>query len=182
MKHLKRLDLSNNGLKKFPAKLCDLDLSILNLTNNELDENDFPLEAEKYQNMIELVLDKNSFKHLPKVIGKLKNLERLSLQHNSLVDLKYIHQLKKLKFLILDSNNLTQLEEKMIRLQNLEILHLRHNFIVDLDVNIMKSNMNMLKQLDLSFNKLTTVAIERFVMIRATVAMTMMTMAIKMLC
>jgi Leucine-rich repeat (LRR) protein len=161
---LKRLDLSNNGLKKFPAKLCDLDLSILNLTNNELDENDFPLEAEKYQNMIELVLDKNSFKHLPKVIGKLKNLERLSLQHNSLVDLKYVHQLKKLKFLILDSNNLTQLEEKMSRLQNLEILHLRHNFIVDLDVNIMKSNMNMLKQLDLSFNKLTTVAIEIFML------------------
>lgn len=164
LKHLKFLDLSHNELKKFPAKLCDLDLATLNLTSNQLDENDFPPEAEKYQNLIELTLDKNNFKHFPKVIGKLKNLERLSAQNNSLVDLKYVHRLRKLKYLILDSNNLTGLEEEMARLQNLEILHLRHNFIVDLDANIMKTNMNQLKQLDLSFNKLTTVAIEVFML------------------
>lgn len=68
LKSLKRLDLSNNKLRKFPLKLCDLDLSILNLTNNQLDDLELPNEKGKFQNLIELTLDSNKFKNMPKSI------------------------------------------------------------------------------------------------------------------
>ena len=161
---MKRLDLSNNGLRQFPTKLCDLDLSILNLTNNQLSEQDFPLEAEKFQNLLELSLDSNNFKQIPKCISKLKRLERLSVRHNSMADLKFVHHLRNLKFLILEFNSIGNIEDNFSRLKKLEILHLGHNSLSKLDTNLLKSNMNYLKILDLSFNRLNTIAIEIFML------------------
>ncbi len=161
---MKRLDLSGNGLRKFPIQLCDLDLTTLNLTNNQLEDSDFPAEIEKLQNLIELKLDSNNFKHIPKPMSRLKKLERLSMRDNSIVDLKHVQNFKQLKFLILDSNSITQIEENVAKLKSLEILHLKHNSIVSVDTGLLKANMAFLKQLDLSYNKLSSVALEVFML------------------
>jgi hypothetical protein len=96
VKTLKRLDLSNNYLKKYPIQLCDLPvLESLNLSSNNIDETVLPDEVAKYENLIELILDSNKFKKLPKCIAKLKKLTRLSIRSNNLSDMKYLHHLKK---------------------------------------------------------------------------------------
>ena len=60
VKTLKRLDLSNNNLKKYPVQLCDLNLlESLNLSSNNIDETMLPDELAKYENLIELVLGIN---------------------------------------------------------------------------------------------------------------------------
>ena len=165
VKTLKRLDLSNNFLRKYPPQLCDLNLlEILNLTGNNIDETVLPDEVAKYDNLIELVLDSNKFKKLPKCIAKLKKLTRLSICNNMITDIKNVYYLKKLKYLVLDNNNLTELDEKLKNLEKLEILHLNHNLITNLDSNLLKQSLNFLKQLDLSSNKLNTIAIEVFTM------------------
>jgi len=161
---VKYLDLSSNGLQKLPLQLCDLDLRLLNLTNNQLNDFEISNEAEKFQNLIELKLDSNNLKHIPKTMSKLKKLERLSISNNSIVDLKHVKNLKNLKFLILDSNLLTQIEDNVAKLKYLEILHAKHNSIISLDTSLVKSNMVFLKQLDLSFNKLASISIEVFML------------------
>ena len=161
VKSLKRLDLSFNYLNQFPRRLCDLDqLEILNLTGNSLNENEFPLETEQLHRLIELTLDNNNLKSIPKCISKLKNLQRLSIRKNLMNHLNLIHHLKNLKFLILDSNLLTHIEENIRMLEKLEVLHLSNNLIKQLDT----SGMHYLTQLDISFNKLNTVAIDVFLL------------------
>ena len=101
-----------------------------------------------YDNLVELILDSNKFKRLPKCIGKLKKLTRLSICNNMINDIKNVYHLKKLKFLILDNNNLSELDEKLKNLEKLEVLHLNHNSITQLYSNLLKHSLNNLKQLD----------------------------------
>jgi len=70
-------------------------LETLNLSSNNIDENVLPDEVAKYENLIELILDSNKFKKLPKCVAKLKKLTRLSIRSNNLSDMKYLHHLKK---------------------------------------------------------------------------------------
>lgn len=148
VKTLKRLDLSNNNLKKYPSQLCDLNLlESLNLSCNKIDETMLPDELVKYENLVELVLDSNKFKSLPKCVAKLKKLTRLSMRNNSMSDLKNVYHLKKLRYLILDNNLVTELNEKLKNLEKLEILHLNNNSITSIESNLLKHSLNFLKQL-----------------------------------
>ena len=148
IKTLKRLDLSNNYLKKYPSQLCDLNLlESLNLSSNFIDETVIPDELVKYENLVELILDSNKFKRLPKCVTKLKKLTRLSMRNNSMCDLKNVYYLKKLRFLVLDNNLLTELDEKLKNLEKLEILHLNNNSITSIESNLLSHSLNYLKQL-----------------------------------
>ena len=165
VKTLKRLDLSFNNLSTYPRQLCDLILlELLNLTGNNLSDHEFPPEIEKYQNLIELILDTNILKRIPKCITKLGNLRRLSIRNNKLAELKNLTNLKKLKFLIVDNNSLTQLDESVRPLDQLEVLVLRKNSINHFDINLFKLSFNCLKQIDLSFNKISSISSELFML------------------
>ena len=165
VKTLKHLDLSYNNLQTYPRQLCDLVfLETLNLTGNNLTENDFPNDLEKYQNLIELIIDLNSCKRISKNICKCKRLNRLSMRHNNLTDIKHVENLKKLRFLIIDYNNLTSLDEHLKQLDKLEILQVNNNALNNIDPNLFKSSFTLLKQLNLSFNKLNTIAVDAFML------------------
>lgn len=162
---LKRLDLSYNNLKAYPRQLCDLHLlECLNLTGNYLTETDFPVEMDRYQGLIELVLDSNCLKHVPKPIVKCRRLSRLSMKNNSLVDLKNIEQFRKLKILILDGNSLTQLDETIKTLEKLEYLFASENNLQSIQFNVFKTHLSALRHLDLSSNKLQVVTYDLFMM------------------
>lgn len=157
-KTLKRLDLSHNRLQNYPRLLCDLGLlESLNLTGNDLQENDFPPEIDKYQNLFELILDSNNLKRIPKTVCKCKKITRLSMRNNNIIDLKNIENFKRLNCLILDHNNLTQLDENIKSLEKLEILHINNNQIANLEPNLFKLSLINLKQLDLSYNKIQSI-------------------------
>ncbi|CAF0772659.1 unnamed protein product [Brachionus calyciflorus] len=161
VKTLKRLDLSFNNLDNYPRQLCDLSLlESLNLTGNKLNENDLPSELDRYHNLIELILDKNNFKRIPKILSKFKKLQRLSLKNNELIELKNVEYFKKLKYLIVDYNNLASVDDSVRVLDKLEILYMSHNSIQQIDSSLFKSSLHNLKQLDLSFNKLERITTE----------------------
>jgi hypothetical protein len=190
-KSIKRLDLSFNQMKKYPKQLCQLNqLESLNLSFNDLNENDFPSEIEQYTQLIELTLDNNGLKRIPRLIAlKCSRLmQRLSIRNNQLIDLKYLENFKNLRILLLDHNSLSKIEDfNLKQLNKLQVLDLKHNQLVHIKSNIFKmnksnsnvsassssslplglnSNMNFmlmnLKNLDLSYNKLIKVPSELF--------------------
>ena len=159
---LRRLDLSFNNLNNYPLKLCNLILiESLNLRGNKL--NDLPNDFEKYQNLNELIIDLNEFKKIPKSIFKCKKLTRLNISNNLLNDLKYIENLKKLKYLIIEKNLIINIDNNLKELDKLEIIDLNNNLITNLSNNLFLS-LNSLKQLNLSFNKLTNILPEIFML------------------
>jgi Leucine-rich repeat (LRR) protein len=164
---IKRLDLSNNLLQKFPKKLCNLiSMESLNLSGNSLNENDFPTEIEQYQNLIDLNLSDNDLKKIPKSLAMKcnKHMLRLCLSNNQLNDSKLIDHFRMLRILLLNNNNLNNIEELNVKqLQKLEVLDMKHNAITSVPVSLFKDNgMNNIRQLDLSFNKISHICFEIF--------------------
>lgn len=127
---------------------------------NELSDNDLPNELERYQNLIELILDKNKFKRIPKTILKLRKLLRLSLNNNKLIDLKNIENFEHLKYLTVDDNCLISIDDSLCQIEKLEVLYLSNNSIQTINSSLFKSNLYNLKLLDLSFNKLENITTE----------------------
>jgi Leucine-rich repeat (LRR) protein len=164
LKHsLKRLDLSHNNLRTYPTQLCTLYLlESLNLSCNHLSELDFPPECDRLQSLVELTIDSNALKHIPKPLARCKKLARLSLRNNALVDLRHLDTLKRLRILALDGNVLTHLDDSIRNLDKLEYFHASNNEIHTIQFNLFKTSLNSLRQLDLSFNKLTFISTELF--------------------
>ena len=119
-----------------------------------------PNEIERYQNLIELILDQNKFKRIPKTILKLRKLLRLSLNNNELMDLKNIEYFKHLKYLTVDHNRLNSIDDSFCLIEKLEVLYLSNNSIQTIKPSLFKSNLYNLKLLDLSFNKLENITTE----------------------
>jgi Leucine-rich repeat (LRR) protein len=158
---IKRLDMSYNDLNYYPKPLCELlGLETLNLSNNKLQDQDLPLDFDKYQNLIEIILDSNQFKTIPKSLIKFKKLLRLSIRDNLINEFKNIENLRKLRYLVADNNSITRLDDTFINIDKLELLHLKFNSINSIQTSILKSNFNHLKQLDLSYNKLQSIPCE----------------------
>lgn len=91
-------------------------------------------------------------------------MTRLSIGENSLVDLKNLESLKRLKTLVLDSNSLTQLDDSIRNLEKLEYFYASNNSIQTIQFNVFKSSLNSLRQLDLSSNKLQIISTELFML------------------
>ncbi|TAE75510.1 MAG: hypothetical protein EAZ85_02230 [Bacteroidetes bacterium] len=74
---------------------------------------------------------------IPKMIGKLKNLEFLCLSDNQIQSIpKEIGELKKLKTLYLDSNEIQNIPKEIGKLQNLTLLVLKYNNIKEIPQEI----------------------------------------------
>ena len=161
IKTIKRLDMSYNELSSYPKPLCELlALETLNLAHNKLKDSELPVDFEKYQNLIEIILDSNLFKSVPKSLVKFKNLIRLSIRNNMISDFKNMENLRKLRYLVADNNEITRIDETIANIDKLELLHLKYNSIGYIHPSLLKNNFNQLKQLDLSYNKLQQIPSE----------------------
>ena len=122
---LKRLDLSNLHLVKLDDDfICHLSqLERLDIGYNELTEDSFPSSFKHLENLVELAAHHNRLSSLPKVVRKLRTLQRLKLRANSLGDVEGLERLKKLQVLVLDENKLQTIsKEFLMSMKRIEIL------------------------------------------------------------
>lgn len=113
--------------KSEPLTGLSKNTSIINLSNKEL----FTISAEigEYINATELILDNNSLTGaLPAEIGKMSNMEILSVKNNKLTAIPAeIGQLKNLKRLDFSNNNISTYPEELFLLQQKIFIDLAGN-------------------------------------------------------
>jgi hypothetical protein len=110
-----------------------------------------------FQTELEIVYCR--FNKLPLEIGLLKNLKRLILDDNNLVDIpREICQLSNLKYLSIAYNKIKTFPIEICQLSNLKYLYLHDNQLTVIPPEI--SNLNNLTYLTLNNNKLKTLPIQ----------------------
>jgi insulin-like growth factor-binding protein complex acid labile subunit len=146
------LDLSANKIKTLKNEVFH---GLINVTKLDLHLNDIN------QVEIKTFIDLNSLKYLnldSNQISTLKNvqfysnLEVISLRFNLLTNLNEINS-SSLKYLNVSNNRLQEIDFKKTFLPNLEYLDLSQNRLISIK-NESFLNMNQLKHLNLSYNKL----------------------------
>ncbi len=151
LKYLKRLELRNNRIAKFPNSIVSLySLKYLDISHNiiiQLPESIGSLESLEY-----LCLRYNNLTDLPNSIGSLKFLKTLDLRHNKLTNLpKSISKLTLLEDLNLHGNQLNTFPTSLEGLSSLKKLKLGLNNLKSLPYWI--KNLQSLKKLGLGENK-----------------------------
>lgn len=152
------LDLSNQGLKRFPNELFIFpNLISLNLAENEIEF--IPDSIDRLQTLEELRLGwfwgGNQISELPPSIGNLKNLKKLSLSNNKLKLIpNEIGKLNNLRELFIDFNELVVLPDQIGNLRKLERLGLAGNKLARLPSSL--KNLKALKSLNLSQNNFSS--------------------------
>ncbi|XP_037550689.1 leucine-rich repeat protein 1 [Nematolebias whitei] len=126
LKALRRLDLSNNHIKKLPATIGDLScLSELVLHNNHLEAFSEALCLSTLQRTLQVLdLSQNRLQSLPVQFCQLRELVHLKLDNNKLVCLPFhVGRLTKLRFLFAAHNQLTVLpcDFRKLSLENLDL-------------------------------------------------------------
>lgn len=123
---LRRLDLSNNHIKKLPATIGDLScLSELVLHNNHLEAFSEALCLSTLQRTLQVLdLSQNRLQSLPVQFCQLRELVNLKLDDNKLVCLPFhVGRLTKLRSLFAAHNQLTVLpcDFRKLSLENLDL-------------------------------------------------------------
>ncbi|KAM4540854.1 leucine-rich repeat protein 1 [Fundulus diaphanus] len=126
LKALRRLDLSNNHIKKLPATIGDLScLSELVLHNNHLETFSEALCLSTLQRTLQVLdLSQNRLRSLPPKFCQLRELTNLKLDDNKLAGLPFrIGRLSKLRFLSAAHNQLAVLPADFFKLslENLDL-------------------------------------------------------------
>ncbi|MBN3314737.1 LLR1 protein, partial [Atractosteus spatula] len=126
LKKLRKLDLSNNHIKKLPATIGDLSsLAELILHNNHLESFSVDLCLSTLQKSLQyLDLSQNRLHGLPAQFCQLRELVHLKLDDNQLVRLPFrIGRLSKLRFLSAARNQLPYLPSgfRKLSLENLDL-------------------------------------------------------------
>lgn len=116
---------------------------------------EIPKSIGKLTNLQVLTLTRNNLKALPKSIGRLKNLKELDLSHNKLIGLPHsLGKLKSLEVLKLANNQLSRLPQGFGKLTNLKQLYLGKNEIKSFSSDV--AGLKNLHMLNLAINNLTT--------------------------
>lgn len=123
---LRKLDLSNNHIKKLPATIGDLScLSELVLHNNHLESFSVALCLSTLQRTLQILdLSQNQLQALPAQFCQLRELVNLKLDDNELISLPFhIGRLSKLRFLSAAHNQLAVLpgDFRRLSLENLDL-------------------------------------------------------------
>lgn len=126
LKALRKLDLSNNHIKKLPTTIGDLScLSELILHNNHLEAFSEALCLSTLQNTLQVLdISQNKLRCLPPRFCQLRQLINLKLDDNALVCLPFhIGRLSKLQLLSASHNQLTMLpaDFRKLSLENLDL-------------------------------------------------------------
>ncbi|XP_004082308.1 leucine-rich repeat protein 1 [Oryzias latipes] len=126
LKVLRKLDLSNNHIKKLPATIGDLSrLSELSLHNNHLEAFSEALCLSTLQQTLQVLdISQNRLRCLPAQFCQLRELVNLKLDDNQLARLPFhIGRLSKLRFLSAANNQLSGLpgDFRKLSLENLDL-------------------------------------------------------------
>lgn len=173
---LERLDISGNGLKRFPmGARHNPRLRELNLQNNKLT---LKQKLKKHPFIETLALQHNEIRHVPKSIRSFSNLRKLSFNYNrisrvhphiryldKLQDLSFYHNelsaipsgvygVKSLRAIDLFYNKIDTVESRIRDWKNLTVLYLSHNEIRSLPASI--GELPLLEGLYLWENRLET--------------------------
>ena len=121
---------------------------------NELGLTELPKEIGELKNLQRLSLANNQLSEYPKEIGELKNLQWLSLGNNQLSGLlKEIGELKNLEGLSLANNQLSEYPKEIGELKNLQWLYLDNNQLSEYPKEI--GELKNLQELYLGNNQLS---------------------------
>ncbi|KAF6721851.1 Leucine-rich repeat protein 1 [Oryzias melastigma] len=126
LKALRKLDLSNNHIKKLPATIGDLScLTELNLHNNQLEAFSEALCLSTLQQTLQVLdISQNRLRCLPAQFCQLRELVNLKLDNNQLACLPFhVGRLSKLRFLSAANNQLSGLpgDFRKLSLENLDL-------------------------------------------------------------
>jgi Leucine-rich repeat (LRR) protein len=124
---------------------------------NYLEEDIFPRDREKLEELFELDISKKGISELPKEIGKLSNLRVLIVDNNNIKTFpKELYQLDKLFALSFINNGISHISQEVMKLEELLLFYACHNDIVTLPENFFK--LKKLTTLCLHGNKVTTLS------------------------
>ena len=165
--NLRRLDLTRLRMDALPEECLErlINLERLDVSYNLLNEDSFPQSLENMGKLLELAAEGNQITEIPKVVKKLKTLQRLKLAQNKLKSLNGVEKLRSLTLLILDNNVIEDLNKDFYSsLKRIELLHCANNRIKELLSDI--RHLRHLKDIDVSNNQLSTLPVELFLLPR----------------
>ena len=144
-------------LKKDVAELKWFDDICMWANKYDLDEDIFPRDRYKLQDLLELDISDKGINELPKEIGNLTNLRVLIVDNNNIKEFpNELYQLKNLGILSFLKNEISYISEEIINLQELLMFAACHN-----NIELLPNNFFRLKNLTilcLHGNKLTTLS------------------------
>jgi len=148
---LKELDISGCWIDHLPESIKNLEnLEILKIRHNSI--NCLPDEIDALSHLKELDISYNSeLKTLPRGIGNLKHLKKLSVDHGEFEALpEEIGNLSDLREIVADHNRITKLPKSFKKLKNLKTLDIHDNKLRTLSKSI--QNLPVLEYVNLSGN------------------------------
>ncbi|KAI1296945.1 cysteinyl-tRNA synthetase [Mortierella claussenii] len=150
--HLRVLNLSSNNFTKFPEVLCCiLSLEELDLSFNDITE--VPVEISHLVRLRKLVLYGNRIgPYLPKSMEALKNLRKLDIRQNGILNLDATNDLPALEELLVDYNTSVVMNNSYGALVRVSMVKCNMT-----DINL-RGTGDTLTFLDLSSNKLSNLA------------------------
>ena len=150
---VKRLDLSNRGLKSVPETLGLLkDVVALNLGHNHLSE--LPASLSEMTMLGNVDLRRNDFEAVPQVLGKLP-MRSLNLSGNRITDASALRTCVSLRVLDLSGNLLQRFDGCLGEPNELRTLNLSCNFIKE--IAGLLPELEAVERLNLSGNVIDTV-------------------------
>ncbi|MEQ2238605.1 hypothetical protein ILYODFUR_034867 [Ilyodon furcidens] len=154
LQQLVELNLGNNALKEVPVVLSCLEsLRKLYLYSNNIDVVP-PDVIGRLRNLVVLNLNHNNIQRLPPEIGRLRKLQHLSVLDNKLEELPdEIGYLTELSEINLTFNELSWLPQQLYQCRELKTLHAARNRLTSLPEGI--TALSKLRVLDVAGNMLS---------------------------
>ena len=156
LKNLTELDLEDNYIDKLNPIYGLVNLKVLNLERNKLTyESINPKTFDLLYSLKELNLSNNLINRVDDLFTSLKNLNKLRLTFNQLIQINSncFKNQNELKILDLACNKIKDIkEDSFTKLESLESLELRYNQLTFISSNTFNFSLNGIKEINLSNN------------------------------
>ncbi|XP_018328956.1 insulin-like growth factor-binding protein complex acid labile subunit [Agrilus planipennis] len=147
--------VNNNNLTTLEGQLPPFapDLIMIHGAHNYLEQ--VPNEIKNYQRLQSLFLNNNAITNLGTTLAKLRELQRVQLEHNQISEIsgETFAELHKLETLLLGHNRISSINNAFLPLSKVEVVNLTHNYLTEFSFEEIKG-LKSLKKLDLSHNRI----------------------------